>query len=556
MPTPALDPATTVAAATSPVCSAVDTTAAAKVQRDAGESPAPMVSATSCTNAGLRATYPSPSSKNSPIAHARDRRRFDSAIAGNSAGELIEGECDGGLISGQADGVVDAEHIPQPGALLPRLEQVTDRGDRVPPLLQPGDPLEPPHMGLVVEPDPTDPGRGVQDLPGLVLPDRAHRSTRARRELLDPEACLGVVISLRVSHLSTLPANTVTVNTVTNMNATDTSTTGQLLETLRQVTGRPRLDFAAPPSPLAGGFYAEMLRLRLADPPAALDRDLVARIVPNPAAGAWEATVQRQVAQQGFATPTVRLTAPETSPLGRYLIVMDHIDGRPPMAGLGIGTIARQIPNLVRHLPDQLARIAAELHALDPEALDGQLDALDSSIPTTISGFVAELTGYAATLGRPDIAAAGQRLLATEPRTSVRSITHGDLHPFNLLVTADGPVLIDWTVARIAHPAFTLGFAELMLANPPIPLPRAGAALLGPVARNIAKRFLTTYRALTAGTPAAVDDENLDWHRRVHALRILVELAGWDASGTRPTSGHPWLILEPVARQSLALGPS
>ena len=266
------------------------------------------------------------------------------------------------------------------------------------------------------------------------------------------------------------------------MNATDTSTTGQLLETLRQVTGRPRLDFAAPPSPLAGGFYAEMLRLRLADPPAALDRDLVARIVPNPAAGAWEATVQRQVAQQGFATPTVRLTAPETSPLGRYLIVMDHIDGRPPMAGLGIGTIARQIPNLVRHLPDQLARIAAELHALDPEALDGQLDALDSSIPTTISGFVAELTGYAATLGRPDIAAAGQRLLATEPRTSVRSITHGDLHPFNLLVTADGPVLIDWTVARIAHPAFTLGFAELMLANPPIPLPRAGAALLGPVA--------------------------------------------------------------------------
>ena len=72
-----------------------------------------------------------------------------------------------------------------------------------------------------------------------------------------------------------------------------------------------------------------MVRLRLAHPPAELDRDLVARIVPNPAAGAWEATVQHQVAQQGFATPTVRLTAPETSPLGRYLIVMDHIDGRP-----------------------------------------------------------------------------------------------------------------------------------------------------------------------------------------------------------------------------------
>ena len=82
-----------------------------------------------------------------------------------------------------------------------------------------------------------------------------------------------------------------------------------------------------------------------------------------------------------------------------------------------------------------------------------------------------------------------------------------------------------------------------------------GAALLGRVGRTIAKRFLSTYRSLTVGTPAAVDDERLDWHRRVHAMRILVEVAGWDATGTRPSSGHPWLILEPVARRLLALRP-
>jgi hypothetical protein len=84
-------------------------------------------------------------------------------------------------------------------------------------------------------------------------------------------------------------------------------------------------------------------------------------------------------------------------------------------------------------------------------------------------------------------------------------------------------------------------------------LPRAGAALLRPVGRNIAKRFLSTYRKLTDGTLAEVDDENLEWHREVHALRILVELAGWDVSGTRPTSGHPWLILEPVAQRALGI---
>jgi aminoglycoside phosphotransferase (APT) family kinase protein len=331
------------------------------------------------------------------------------------------------------------------------------------------------------------------------------------------------------------------------VDATNPPTTAELLETLRAATGQADLDYATPPTPLSGGFYAEMLRFRLAGAPADLDRELVARIVPNPMAGAWESTIQRAVADQGFPTPAIRLTADETGPLGRYLIVMDAVDGSPPMAGLGIGTIATQIPALVRGLPDRLARIAADLHALDVEPLAGELDALGTTIPATTAGFVEEQAGYARALGRPDIAEAGERLVATEPRTGARAITHGDLHPFNLLVTTEGTELIDWTVARVAHPGFTIGFTELMLANPPIALPGVGASALRPVGRNIARRFLSTYRRLTDGTAAAVDDENLVWHRRVHALRILVELAGWDANGTRPVSGHPWLVLEPVA---------
>lgn len=332
-------------------------------------------------------------------------------------------------------------------------------------------------------------------------------------------------------------------------------TTTLLRDALRDAIGRADLEFIAPPTPLMGGFYAEMLRFRLADPPGELDRDLVARIVPSPAAGAWEATIQRAVADQGFPTPVVRLTADETSRLGRYLIVMDAVDGHPPMSGLGIGAIATQIPNLVRHLPDQLARIAAALHALDPEPLASQLARLDAPFPLTTAGFIEEQAGHADALGRPDIAAAGRRLLETEPASAQQVITHGDLHPFNLLVTDDGTELVDWTVARIAHPGFTVAFTRLMLANPPIPLPKPGTALLRPVGRNTAKRFLSTYRHLTDGTPAAVDDGNLDWHTKVHALRILVELAGWDATDSRPTAGHPWLILEPVARQLLGSGP-
>jgi aminoglycoside phosphotransferase (APT) family kinase protein len=336
----------------------------------------------------------------------------------------------------------------------------------------------------------------------------------------------------------------------------DQPTSALLLETLRDVTGRRDLEFVAPPTPLSGGFYAEMLRFRLADPPAELDRELVARIVPNPAAGEWEATIQRAVADQGFPTPSVRLVGPASGPLGRYLIVMDAIDGRPPMAGLGIGTLLRQIPSLMRGLPDQLAHLAARLHSLETDPLVGRLEALDGGLPTTTVGFVEQQIGRAAEAGRADLATAGARLVESASTTTAHAsgamvIAHGDLHPFNVLVTADGPVLIDWTVARVAHPAFTIAFTELMLANPPIAVPRPVDAVLGRLGRNLARRFVATYRALTDDMRGAVDRASLDWHGDVHALRILVELAVWDAQGTRPPSGHPWLVLEPIASRRL-----
>jgi len=213
-----------------------------------------------------------------------------------------------------------------------------------------------------------------------------------------------------------------------------------------------------------------------------------------------------------------------------------------------VRTIVGQFPSLVRRLPDQLASIAVQLHALDPEPLAAELEALDAPMATT-AGFIEHQTLLALLYERDDLVSAGQRLLASEPPCDRPVITHGDLHPFNLLLTADGPVLIDWTVARVAHPAFTVAFTELMLANPPLPLPRAGAAAFRPVARNLARRFLASYRRQAAPI-ARVDDEQLAWHRKVHALRILVELAGWESAGERPMS-HPWFVIEPVARRLL-----
>src|SRR5690606_4899460 len=87
-----------------------------------------------------------------------------------------------------------------------------------------------------------------------------------------------------------------TVPSVTDGPTADEGTAAALVETLRRATGRAHLDYVAQPTPLTGGFDAEMLRFRLADPPAELDGELVARLVRSPEVGAWEATMQREVA--------------------------------------------------------------------------------------------------------------------------------------------------------------------------------------------------------------------------------------------------------------------
>ena len=222
---------------------------------------------------------------------------------------MVAGDRDRCLVGRQPDGVVHPEHVAQTGALLPGVEQVADRGDRVATLLEPGDALEPTDVGLVVEPAPTDPGRRVQDLPGLVLADRADRRPGSGGQLLDRHARGSLVDLLGFVHALDNSGRYRYGKYRDRDRRANTPTTAALLATLREVTGRADLEFVAPPTPLSGGFYAEMLRFRLADPPADLDRELVARIVPNPAAGVWEATIQRAVADQGFPTPAVRLTA-------------------------------------------------------------------------------------------------------------------------------------------------------------------------------------------------------------------------------------------------------
>src|SRR5437867_2286952 len=61
----------------------------------------------------------------------------------------------------------------------------------------------------------------------------------------------------------------------------DTALFPALLDLIRQHTGGPPLAYADPPTPLRGGFWAEIHAFRLAEPPPGFAGDLVVRIMPD-----------------------------------------------------------------------------------------------------------------------------------------------------------------------------------------------------------------------------------------------------------------------------------
>src|SRR4051794_23378435 len=96
---------------------------------------------------------------------------------------------------------------------------------------------------------------------------------------------------------------------------------------------RPDADlrYEVAPTPLTGGYFATVLKFRLARPPVDLQGDLVARIVPVRDIWAMESAIQGYVAGAGFPTPAVRMSVDAASPLGRGLIVMDRATGSSPL---------------------------------------------------------------------------------------------------------------------------------------------------------------------------------------------------------------------------------
>jgi aminoglycoside phosphotransferase (APT) family kinase protein len=302
------------------------------------------------------------------------------------------------------------------------------------------------------------------------------------------------------------------------------------------------------PSPLGGGFWAAMYRLELRGQPAGVPAQVVLRVAPDSAMGAKEAAVQQAVGEQGYPTPRVRLAPRDDVTLGGSWSITDFVAGKPPLEGLDGAAALRRVPSLLRAMPDQLARVMAQLHALDPGPATRAVHTAAPSVSWTIDDLLPGFERGALALNRHDLVDAVRALAERRPAERDTVICHGDLHPFNLLVDpAQHVTVIDWTGALRAEPAFDVAFTALLLANPPLDARGLLARVVGPVGNAIARRFRSRYRRANPGARL----EDLGWYRALHGVRILIEDASLTAQHGDGANGHPFQSLAPAATSAV-----
>jgi uncharacterized protein (TIGR02172 family) len=162
-----------------------------------------------------------------------------------------------------------------------------------------------------------------------------------------------------------------------------------------------------------------------------------------------EAAIGRAIYQAGLPVPA---TGQVIKSDGHYGIVFERVNG-PSM----LAEMSAEPWKLI-----QYARVLAELHVAMHDVTVPGLPSQRERLRRRIQGSAAMPSGQKAAA-----------LSALDRLPDDNKLTHGDFHPDNIVITPDGPVMIDWAtaaqgnpVADVARTSLLLGLGDLPLGTP------------------------------------------------------------------------------------------
>jgi aminoglycoside phosphotransferase (APT) family kinase protein len=123
--------------------------------------------------------------------------------------------------------------------------------------------------------------------------------------------------------------------------------------------------------------------------------------------------------------------------------------------------------------------------------------------------------------------------LKTEAAAKGDRLLHRDLHPLNVIMTKEGPVVIDWSNAARGDPAYDVADTWVLFATAEAPGNALQRSFIAVARRIFVRSFLRDLDAVAARAliPAAVEHRLMDRNMTEVERERMRQLAAWATSG-------------------------
>lgn len=217
--------------------------------------------------------------------------------------------------------------------------------------------------------------------------------------------------------------------------------------------------------------------------------------------GCDEAMIQHEyrissaVAATGLPVPQVYAV---TAVNGRHAIVYERICGPTLLQALHAN------PGSVTHFARQMAHVQAGIHQRSPSGLPSRRETLRTAIArAALPPVLKELA-----------------MASLDRMRDGEALCHGDFHPGNIIISAGGPVVIDWNDAAIGHPLADVARTHLLLQMADTP------SQVQPSLERLRLQLCDTYLNHYLISTGRDRRELEDWQVPVAAARLAEQVPG------------------------------